>query len=283
MKVLVTGGTGFVGANLLRALKMSEISHELTSLDSYISGKAERELDGCVYHNGNCRDISEIFGSEKFDLIFHLGEYSRVESSFSRPDEIIEGNLAGTASVIAYAVRNKCKLVYSCSSTKFAEYDEKSTASPYAISKIHNAEMVKMAGKYFGLDYVITYFYNAYGKDENKFGEFATLIGIFSDLASKNVPLPVVLPGTQKRYFTHIDDIVSGLILAGFNGSGDGYGIGYDKAYSVKEVAEMFGKPIEYLPERNGNRLDSDLITTKTKALGWEPKQDIKDYINSLY
>lgn len=282
MKILVTGGAGFVGANLLRALRKNEKSYELYSLDNYISGKVDREIEGCTYFNANCKDIGKIFDNVNFDIIFHLGEYSRVESSFYKPNEIIEGNFGGTSAVVDYAIKNKCKLVYSCSSTKFAEYDDNSDPSPYSVSKINNAEMVKMAGKFFGLKYVITYFYNAYGRDENTSGEFATLIGIFSNLASKNRPLTVVKPGTQKRFFTHIDDIVSGLIIAGFNGNGDGYGIGYDKAYSVKEVAEMFNQKIEYLPERNGNRLDSELITQKTKDLGWKAKIDLKEYIDSI-
>ena len=137
-------------------------------------------------------------------------------------------------------------------------------------------------GNWFNVPYAITYFYNVYGPREIQTGKYATLIALFKEKMKNGEPLTIVSPGSQKRNFTHIDDIINGLILVGENGYGDEIGIGSPEAYSIKEIAEMFGGKIEMLPERKGNRMTADVISAKTEALGWKPTRTIGKYIEEL-
>ena len=214
--------------------------------------------------------------------LFHLGEYSRVEQSFEDVEKVWEFNKRGIYHVLEYVRKTGTKIVYAGSSTKFGDGGMGRTQSPYAWSKASNTELVVNYGTWFNISYAISYFYNVYGGREIKTGKYATLIGIFSEKAKLNENLPVVLPGTQKRNFTHIDDIVSGLRLIAEKGEGDEYGIGAKESYSILEIAEFFGCDVELLPERRGNRLTADVLTEKTKKLGWVQKYDLKDFILSL-
>jgi UDP-glucose 4-epimerase len=154
--------------------------------------------------------------------------------------------------------------------------------SPYSFTKSSNSELVKMYANWFDLKYAVTYFYNVYGEKENDAGIFASVIGIFVRKMKQMEELQVVLPGTQKRTFTHVDDVVSGLLLVVEKGEGDNYGIGSEDLYSINEVAKMFGGEIEYLPERRGNRESSELMTTRIKELGWKQKSNLRDYVKKL-
>lgn len=154
--------------------------------------------------------------------------------------------------------------------------------SPYSFTKSTNSELVKMYGEWFGLDYAITYFYNVYGEKENDEGILASVIGIFNRKMKKKQKLQIVLPGTQKRNFTHVGDIIDGVLLVAEQGHGDNYGIGSDDLYSINEIAQMFGGEIEYIPERLGNRESSELMTTKIKELGWSQKRNLREYILGL-
>ena len=153
------------------------------------------------------------------------------------------------------------------------------SASPYAWTKASNTELVENYGTWFNVPYVITYFYNVYGPREIQIGKYATLIALFKEKMRNNEALTIVSPGVQKRNFTHIDDIIDALILVGENGYGDEFGIGNEEAFSIKEVAQMYGGKIKTLPERRGNRMTAEVITTKTKKLGWSPKRKLVDYI----
>jgi UDP-glucose 4-epimerase len=137
-------------------------------------------------------------------------------------------------------------------------------------------------GNWFNVPYAITYFYNVYGGREIQTGKYATLIALFKEKMKKGEPLTVVSPGSQKRNFTHIDDIIDGLVLVGENGYGDEFGIGSPESFSIIEVAELFNGKIEMLPERRGNRMAASVITEKTTSLGWSPKVKLKDYISGL-
>ena len=154
--------------------------------------------------------------------------------------------------------------------------------SPYAWTKATNTELVENYGNWFGLDYAIVYFYNVYGGREIALGKYATLIALFVEKYKNKKPLTVVSPGTQLRNFTHIDDIINGLILVGKNGSGDNFGIGCSKSYSILEIAKMFGLEIEMLPERKGNRMSASVVCEKTRALGWNDTKTIFDYIENI-
>jgi UDP-glucose 4-epimerase len=278
--ILVTGGAGFVGSHLCEQLVKQ--GFEVTSLDNYFTGSVANHIPGVRYVEGPTELINEIFKTRSFDLVYHLGEYSRVEQSFDDFDLVWKFNKVGTYEVLNYVRKSNCKLIYSGSSTKFADVTEGYIQSPYAWSKASNTELVKQFAEWYGIDYAITYFYNVYGKREIKKGKYATLIAKYKELARKQELLPVVLPGTQVRNFTHVDDIVDALIKIGFHGSGDEYGIGSPNQYTIYEVAEMFGLPILLLEERKGNRMSAKVVTDKTKQLGWQPKHSLPNYIENL-
>lgn len=279
-KILVTGGAGFVGSNLCKALVLYK-NTKVYSLDNYFTGKVENHTDGVQYIKGETLLIDDLINF-KPDIIFHLGEYSRVEQSFEDLEMVWKFNTQGTFAVLEFVRKTRAKLIYAGSSTKFGDNGAGSNASPYAWTKSSNTQLVKNYGAWFNIDYAITYFYNVYGKNEIYEGKYATLIALFSRKFKNNEALSVVSPGTQERNFTYIDDIINGLILVGENGKGDGYGIGSKDTYTILEIAKMFKCNIEMLPERNGNRMIADLLSEKTEALGWEAKHNIKDYINKI-
>ncbi len=278
--ILVTGGAGFIGSNLIEAL-VKDPNNRVISLDNYFTGKKENHIEGAAYIEGHTKDIAQLV-TETPDIIFHLGEYARVEKSFEDVRTTWDLNVPGTFAVLEFCRANKSKLIYAGSSTKFGDGGLGRDQSPYAWTKATNTELVRNYGEWFSLDYAITYFYNVYGPRERD-DAFGTLIAIFKKKYEQEQPLTVVLPGTQKRNFTHVDDIVTGLLLVGEKGHGDEYGLGAEEAYAVKEVAEMFGTPIEWLPERQGNRMDAKLNTDRSLLeLGWRPQKKLSDYIEAI-
>lgn len=279
-KILVTGGAGFVGSNLCEAL-VKNPENEVFSLDNYFTGSRENHIEGVTYIEGSTEHIFELIDFAP-DLIFHLGEYSRVEQSFDDIDKVFLFNKIGTLKVLEFCRKHKCKLVYAGSSTKFGDGGMGKNQSPYAWSKSSNTELIINYGDWYGLEYAIVYFYNVYGKREIKEGKYATLIALFAEKMKKGEPLTVVSPGTQQRNFTHIDDIVSGLLLVGEKGQGDGFGIGSSESYTILEIAQLFGGEIQMLPARKGNRMTSEVITEKTEALGWKAVRNIKEYVEEM-
>lgn len=276
--ILVTGGAGFIGTNLCK--RLVEKGHKVISLDNYFTGLEENHIHGVEYHRGHTKDIEKhILG--KIDTIFHLGEYSRVEQSLKEPGLVWDFNIVGTLSVVEYCIKNKVRLVYAGSSTKFSDGGLGRNQSPYAFSKATNTELVRNYGDWFGLSYAITYFYNVYGPKERN-DRYGTLIEIFRQQYLHGNPLTVVSPGTQERIFTHVNDIVEGLILVEQKGEGDGYALGADRSYSVLEIANMFKTNIKMLPEHMGNRMTASIDTSKSRTLGWSPKNDVADYINDI-
>jgi UDP-glucose 4-epimerase len=278
--ILVTGGAGFIGANLCEKL-VSVPDNNVWSLDNYSTGSELNHVDGVTYIEGETENISDLVDFNP-DYIYHLGEYSRVEQSFDDIEKVWRYNKNGTFSVLEFCRKTSAKLVYAGSSTKFGDGGLGRDQSPYAWTKASNTELVENYGNWFNLQYAIVYFYNVYGKREISSGKYATLIALFKEKTIKGEPLTVVSPGTQKRNFTHIDDVVSGLILVGENGYGDEFGIGCSENYSVLEIANMFGGEIVTLPERKGNRMTADVVTEKTEALGWSAEKSVKDYIDEV-
>ena len=280
MKIVVTGGAGFIGSHLCERLICTP-TNKVYSLDNYFTGLKENHIKGVQYIKGETKDINKLIFF-KPHIIYHLGEYSRVEQSFEDIELVNEYNILGTLAVLDFARKCNCKIVYAGSSTKFAIDQNGSSLSPYSWSKSKNTELVKNYGKWFGISYAITYFYNVYGGRENQTGKYATLIAKFNYNMKERLPLTVVLPGHQKRNFTHIEDIIDGLIIVGEKGEGDEYGIGNINSFSIIEVANLFGGKIKYLPERKGNRLDAKILTNKIRELGWIPKNSLVDYIHYL-
>ena len=276
-KILVTGGAGFVGSHLCERLA-SNPKNSVYSLDNYFTGSKENHVPNVTYIEGPTADIDKLIDFAP-DMVYHLGEYSRVEQSFDDIDKVWKYNKDGIFAVLEFVRKHGCKILYAGSSTKFGDGGLGRSASPYAWTKASNTELVQNYGVWFNVPYAITYFYNVYGPREIQTGKYATLIALFKQKMKNKEKLTIVSPGTQKRNFTHIDDIINGLVLVGENGYGDEFGIGSPEAFSIKEIAEMFGAEIEMLPQRAGNRMTADVMTSKTEALGWKPTKKIKKYI----
>ena len=279
MKILVTGGAGFIGSHLCE--KLITQGHEVVSLDNYFNGSEKNHVAGVKYIKGETKDIEEYI-KDAPDMVYHLGEYSRVLTSFDDIELVWRFNIAGTLGVLEFCRKNNVRFLYAGSSTKFGDSIGGRSGSPYAWSKANNTELVNNYGRWFNLPYVITYFYNVYGGREITDGKYATLIGIFTRKNKNKEPLPVVKPGTQRRAFTYIDDIIDGLVLAGEKGAGDGYCIGSEKTYSVMEIAKLFDGEIEMLPEKKGDRRSSTIDLSKMNELGWSAKHSVEDYIKSV-
>tara|TARA_B110000977_G_scaffold201487_1_gene296353 strand:+ start:4669 stop:5538 length:870 start_codon:yes stop_codon:yes gene_type:complete len=277
-KILVTGGAGFVGSHLCERLAKSSMN-DVYSLDNYFTGSEFNHVPNVTYIKGNTEDISKLI-TFKPDILYHLGEYSRVEQSFDDIETVWNFNKNGTFAILEFVRKNGCKIIYAGSSTKFGDGGLGRSASPYAWTKASNTELVKNYGQWFNVPYAITYFYNVYGPREIKTGKYATLIALFNEKMKNGEPLTIVSPGNQKRNFTHVDDIIDALILVGENGYGDEFGIGSEESFSILEVAKLFDGKIEMVPERRGNRMNAEVVSDKTKALGWNPKKQLVDYIN---
>lgn len=278
--ILVTGGAGFIGSHLCE--RLSNQGHKVISLDNYFTGTEANHVSGVDYRRGHTKDI-EACVLEVPDVVYHLGEYSRVEQSFEDIGIVWEFNKQGTFAVLEFCRQRGCKLVYAGSSTKFGDGGMGRDQSPYAWTKASNTELVRNYGQWFNLDYAIAYFYNVYGPREITEGKYATLIGLFQDKIRNGQSLTVVAPGTQVRNFTHVDDIVEGLLLVGERGHGDDFGLGAEEGYSVIDIAKMFGGEIVMLPERKGNRMGATVESDRARfELGWNPRQKIVDYIEDF-
>lgn len=278
--VLVTGGAGFIGSHLCERLVKER--YKVISLDNYFTGTRDNHIEGVEYREGHTKDI-EKYVPESPDIIYHLGEYSRVERSLSEPSLVWDLNKDGTFGILEFWRSRKCKLVYAGSSTKFGDGGLGRDQSPYAWTKASNTELVCNYGVWYSLPYAITYFYNVYGPGERPAEQYGTLIQTFVEKAQRGEPLTVVAPGTQRRNFTHIADIVDGLYLVGERGQGDEYGLGHPDSYSVLEVANLFGGTVEMLPERQGNRITSTVDTSRAELeLNWKPKHNLPDYVKAI-
>jgi len=276
--VLVTGAAGFVGSHLCK--RLVSYGYRVIALDNYFTGSRDTHVEGVEYREAHTKAIERIV-PETPDLLYHLGEYSRVEISLTEPALVWDLNVAGTFGVLEFWRKRNTKLIYAGSSTKFADGGLGRDQSPYAFTKATNSELVRNYSNWYGLPYAITYFYNVYGPGERS-GKYGTVIEIFRQQYLKGEPLPVNAPGTQRRIFTHIDDIVDGLVLVGEKGEGDEFGLGADVSYSILEIAHMFGSPIAMHPEVQGNRMNAALDTTKARAIGWRAQHKLSDYIQSI-
>lgn len=278
--IIVTGGAGFVGSHLCE--RLASMGHRVISLDNYFTGSRDNHVPGVEYRTGHTKDI-ERHVPEAPDIIYHLGEYARVEQSVLEPDIVYDLNTLGTRGVVEFWKKRRSKLVYAGSSTKFGDDGAARYTSPYARTKAENSELVHEIGEREHVPYAITYFYNVYGPRERS-GVYGTVIEHFKRMYVSGAPCAVVSPGIQQRNFTHVSDIVDGLIAVGEKGTGDEYGLGHEKAYSISKVAAMFGfgNNVVMFPKRPGNRMTSGLDTRKTNALGWKPARALPEYIKGF-
>jgi UDP-glucose 4-epimerase len=282
--LLVTGGAGFLGSHLIRRLLRDNPTAQVVSVDNYFTGTETNHVADprAVYIHASTVDIAKVWANAGLpapSVVYHLGEYSRIVQSFDDLDETWEFNLHGTKEVVKFAHTHRAKLLYAGSSSKFGNDGQDEHLNPYAWTKAKNVEYIRNFAGWYGLDYVITYFYNVYGPGQIKHGRYATVIGIFEAQYEQGEPLTVVSPGTQTRDFTHIDDIISGILICADKGSGDGYLLGYGRERPILEVAELFGVPYDMVPSRPGERVRGQADTTKARALGWSPTRSLDDYV----
>ena len=285
--ILVIGGAGFIGSHLIEQL-VKDKKNQVISLDNYFTGTKTNHIKGAKYINAHSKDISKYI-KQKPDIIYHLGEYSRVAASFDEPALVWDLNINGSLGVLEFWRKTKCKLVYAGSSTKFNAPGKNGVAgrdlAPYTWAKATNSDLVKNYGLWYKLPYSIVYFYNVYGPRERagQFnGAYGTVIEMFKQSYLKKQPLPVRLPGTQTRAFTHVYDTVAGMILAGTKGKNDEYGICAKEVHSLLEVAKMFGGKTKMLPQTKTSRTSDSVDSKKIKALGWKQKHTLKQYIADI-
>ncbi len=282
--VLVTGGAGFIGSHLCE--RLIKEGHAVISLDNYFTGSRENHVSGVDYREGHTKDI-EKYIPETPDLIYHLGEYSRVHKSLEEPQLVWDMNVAGTQGVLEFWRAKKGKLVYAASSTKSlgthaADGTPGKDLSPYTWAKATNVDLITNYGRWYQLPYSIVYFYNVYGPRERAWGDYGTVVETFRQNFLAGRPHRVNAPGTQTRAFTHVLDTVDGIILAGEKGEGDGFNISSKDVHSILTVAELFGGGVEMQPQTKTSRSSEADDTSKIEALGWKHQRHLKDYIEEV-
>ncbi len=276
MRILVTGGAGFVGTNLIKRLVKDR--YEVYSLDNYSTGLKENEIEGCKYFTGDIENIHHVW--EKIDIVFHLAAIARIQPSFEQPEEYIRTNFTGTYEVVKYCLKNNIPLIYAGSSSKHSGRYK----NPYTFSKDLGEDIIKLYQEHYGLKSSITRFYNVYGPHQLLKGGYTTLIGRWINNIQNGTQCEIYGDGEQRRDFTHVDDIVDALILIMKKQAyGYEFELGRGKNYSVNEVAKMFEiNPIykEAKPGEARNTLNQD--NTAREILGWNPQKDLLNYIKSL-
>jgi len=285
--IVVTGGAGFVGSNLIEYL-LKKTKFKILSIDNYSSGfKKNHILNRRVtYIHGNTKNINKILYKKKNKIhsVFHFGEFSRIYQSFKKFNECFDANSIGTKEVFKFCLDNKIKLIYSATSASIGNKGKDKDLSPYAFTKSKNLELLENLKKWFKFKFEIIYFYNVYGPRHICSGEMATVIGIFERLYKKKLPLTVVKPGSQTRRFTHINDTIEVCYEAWKKNRCLNYSISNKKTYSILQVAKLFSKKIKFLPNRKGERYASALtnMVFANKVYKKFGKINLKDYIDSF-
>ena len=285
--LVVTGGAGFVGSNLIEYLIIKTKFH-IISLDNYSSGSKKNHLKNnrVKYINGNTKNIYKILKNykKKIHSIFHFGEFARIYQSFKKFNECFDSNTLGSKAVFKFCLDNKIKLIYSATSASLGNAGNDRNLSPYSFTKSKNLELLENLKKWFKFKYEVIYFYNVYGPRQITTGSMATVIGIFENCYIKNKPLTVVRPGTQTRRFTHIDDTVKTCYEAWKKNKCLHYSISNMQVYSILQVAKMFDLKIRYLPKRLGERYASALanVSYNNKVHKRYGKIKLNEYIKSF-
>jgi len=285
--IVVTGGAGFVGANLIKFL-VKKTNFNIISIDNYSSDYKKNHINNkkIKYIESHTKNISKILKKEKnnIDALFHLGEFSRIYQSFLKMDECINSNVIGTNEVFNFCFKNNVKLIYSATSATIGNNGDDKNLSPYAFTKAKNLEMLENLKKWFNFKFEIIYFYNVYGPLQIRQGSMATVIGIFEDQYKNKTPLTVVKPGSQSRRFTHISDTVDVCYQAWKKDKCRHYSISSKESYTILEVAKMFNSKFKLLPARRGERFASALtsMNLSNKVYKLFGKTSLKKYINNI-
>ena len=285
--IIVTGGAGFVGSNLI-SLLIKKTKFKIISIDDYSTGKKKNHINDrrVTYVKENIKNINRILKTKKNKIktVFHFGEFSRIYQSFLKMNECINSNTIGSHEVFNFCLSNKIKLIYSATSASIGNKGNDKNLSPYAFTKAKNLELLENLKKWFNFKFEVLYFYNVYGSGQIKTGSMSTVIGIFEDQFKKKIPLTVVKPGSQSRRFTHVNDTIEACYYAWKKNKCKHYSISNKKSYTIFEAAKLFNTKIKLLPHRKGERYASALasVNLSNKVHKLFGKINLKDYVINI-
>jgi len=285
--IVVTGGAGFIGSNLINRLVTLK-NFKIISIDDYSTGTKKNHISNkkIKYIKSNTKNIPKVLQpyKDKINVIFHFGEFSRIYQSFLKMNDCINSNTIGSNEVFNFCLLNKIKLIYSATSASIGNNGNDKNLSPYAFTKAKNLEMLENLKKWYKFKFEIIYFYNVYGPKQIEKGSMSTVIGIFENQYRNNKPLTVVKPGTQSRRFTHVEDTIETCLFAWKKNKCRHYSISSRKNYTILQVAKMFGSKVKFLAPREGERFASALtdLNLSNKVYKRFGKISLKEYVKNI-
>ena len=286
--IVVTGGAGFIGSNLINSLTAYDKKLKIISIDNYFTGIKKNHIKNknVKYLRGDTRNISQILSKYKkhIKVIFHFAEFSRIAQSFDNLEKCFNSNIIGSYEVIQFCLKNKIKIIYSATSASLGNAGKDQNLSPYAFSKSNNMNLIMNLHEWFGLKFEIIYFYNVYGPKQIYNSSMAAALGVFESNYRQKKPLPVVKPGSQTRKFTHVKDTVDACIYAWKKNKNKHYSISNKRSYSILELAKLFSNNIKIIPERRGERFKSSEVKKirNYKIINLIGKTSLNNYIKEI-